>query len=132
MLLLLLVAALPLLSCAAPHSVRSGDPPAAAPPGGSRDEGQPGPIKRRPDSISWPRDFELGLEAARSIVMDYGEVEEDSLVHRYNRIGYRVASQTGRPDNGGHHEIAIRPSNQLDQPFRPRQQLRLFRQQRSD
>ena len=93
----LLAAALPLLACA-PLPATSGSLHPAAAPGESRDEGRPGPIRRKPDSIPWPRDFELGLEAARSIIADYGTVDEDSLIHRYNRIGYRVASQTGRPD----------------------------------
>lgn len=66
--------------------------------GRSQEAPEPGDIRRRPDAPPWPRDFELGLQAAREFAFEYGLVDDDSLIQRYNRIGYRVASQTGRPD----------------------------------
>ncbi len=58
----------------------------------------PGPIRRAKNAPPWPKDFETGLEAARSVAFQYGLVENDSLQKRVNRIGYLVASQTERPD----------------------------------
>ena len=63
----------------------------------TRDEGPP-PIERYPGAPSWPKDFEVGLEAARAFAYYFGIVETDSLLDRVSDIGYRIASQTGQPD----------------------------------
>ena len=45
-----------------------------------------------------PSDFVLGLESSQAIAESFGLVETDSLVQRVNRVGYRVALASGRPN----------------------------------
>jgi predicted Zn-dependent protease len=79
---------------AVPFFLHRADPAAGDP----REAPEPGPIRRREGSPDWPKDFEVGLQAARSFAYEFGLVEDDSLVQRVNRIGYKVASQAGRND----------------------------------
>lgn len=62
-----------------------------------RPEGPP-PVERTPDAPPWPKDFEIGLEAARAFAYYFGLVRTDSLVSRVTEIGYQVASQAGHPE----------------------------------
>lgn len=62
------------------------------------DAPEPGPVRRGPGAPEWPDGFEIGLQAARAYAYHFGLVQDDTLLARINRIGYAVASQSGRPD----------------------------------
>lgn len=66
--------------------------------GDAEEAPEPGPIRRAADAPPWPKDFEVGLQAARAFAHHFGLVEEDSVLQRINRIAYEVASQSGRND----------------------------------
>ncbi len=62
-----------------------------------RTEGPP-PVERKPGAPPWPRDFEIGLEAARAFAFYFGLVDDEEMLQRVTNIAYQVAAQTGHPD----------------------------------
>lgn len=72
-------------------------PPASAQPRGRRGDRPPAPPRENPN-IEWPKDFEVGLQAAQSFVEHFGLVTADSVVARVNDVAYQVASQSGHPE----------------------------------
>jgi predicted Zn-dependent protease len=66
--------------------------------GDPKDAPEPGPIHRAANAPPWPKDFEVGLQAARAFAHQFGLVENDTVLARVDRIGYRVAGQTGHPE----------------------------------
>ena len=72
--------------------------PASAQPRGRPGEGGGPPVRKREANVDWPKDFEVGLQAAQSFVEHFGLVTADSVVARINDVGYQVASQAAHPD----------------------------------
>jgi len=64
---------------------------------GQADPGPP-PVERVRNAPPWPKDFEVGLEAARAFAYYFGIVESDSVLTHISDIGYQVASQAGHPE----------------------------------